>query len=80
MNPGHDLKFPFLMDVANVDLTGGKYEACRYCTNSILVYFFLMITAKDGFLYVAFTLVYCKLSCSSCSVNMESILSLSIRL
>ena len=39
-----------------------------------------MITSKDGFLYVAFTLVYCKLSCSNCSVCMESILSLSTSL
>ena len=47
---GQRAKEMFVIAFSNVDFTREKYVACSYCTNSVCVCFFFIITANDGFL------------------------------
>ena len=51
VRPGHVLKKLFFIAFTNVDFTGEKHGAYSYCTNSVCVCFFFIITANDGFLH-----------------------------
>ena len=48
VNPGHVLKYFSFITFSNVDFTGDKQSACKYCTNSVCVFFFWSMTVMDG--------------------------------
>ena len=49
VNPGHILEKILSMAVVNVNITGDKHGACKYCAISTYIFHLWMMTASEGF-------------------------------